>query len=118
PVTMTKRPLGVRCQARSGAGGAGAPAGASPPLGRAGEPRRVRSRSGAARGVRASPSVRRSVRVVKLTLTSLAPATLPMAPLTVRAHSAQSISDTKYSRVAAGVAGRSLMVRGLYHLYT
>src|SRR5690606_38405179 len=56
--------------------------------------------------------------VVKLTLTSLAPARLPMAPRTVRAHSAQSMSDTKYSRVAAGVAGRSLMVRGLYHLYT
>jgi len=32
PVTMTKRPLGVRCQARSGASGAGAPAPASPPL--------------------------------------------------------------------------------------
>src|SRR5690606_41441739 len=62
--------------------------------------------------------VRRKVWVVKLTLTSLAPARLPMAPRTVRAHSAQSMSDTKYSRVAAGVAGRSLMVRGLYHLYT
>ncbi|MDT3682577.1 MAG: hypothetical protein ROY82_08915 [Truepera sp.] len=68
--------------------------------------------------MRASSRVRRSVWVVKFTLTSLAPARLPMAPLTVRAHSAQSISDTKYSRVAAGVAGRSLMVPGAYHLYT